>query len=173
MSLEGRRSWLRVEGDAIRAVRADLAVTHVDAHGGDLWIGLDGRAGDDMAELVRAPMGDTDALEPVMRYEQLTGIRACSSPRVREMCDPLWDDLRRHVALLPPLEAGVGSLDSGLSPRDGGMARPDAGPDASISPMPPPPTGCGCHVATRSNTSGLGLLPVALLLLLRVRQRRT
>ena len=164
---------LRLEGETFRTIRADLEVTHIDVRGADLWIGLDGRAGDEMAELVRAPMGDTDALEPVMSYEQVTGVRTCATPHVREVCDPFWDDLRRHVDLLPPLEAGAGSLDAGV-------LMPDAGPDAGVAPpdgdasMVPStsPTGCGCHAVSPGADPWLAL-SVALMLLgcLRLRRR--
>jgi hypothetical protein len=157
-----------LEGETFRVVRADLEVTHIDVRGADLWIGLDGRAGDEMAELVRAPMGDTDALEPVMSYEQVTGPRGCTSPHVREVCEPLWDDLRRHVDLLPPLEAGVGSPDSGVLPPDAGVVPPDA--DAGMVPTTVPPTGCGCHVGPRGADPWL-VLSMALMLLGCLRRR--
>lgn len=126
----------REEGAGLASRAPDLAVTSIEAHEGDLWIGLDGRAGDDLPEIVRALGEDPTALEPVMSYEQLTGVRTCTSPRVREICEPLWDDLRRHVGLLPPLVTDAGVTDAGLEE------------------PPPTTTGCGCRMHTGQRPSG-------------------
>jgi hypothetical protein len=162
----------RLDGSEPRRLREDLTVTHLDARGDDLYIGLDGFAGDEMPELMRAPMGDTEALEGVMTYEDVHGVRTCTAPEVQAACEPLWDDLQRHIGLLPPLDAGAGSPDGGtsMSVMDAGVSSPDSG-DSS---PPPTSTNAGCQIQTHAIASSLApAIAICFLALLLHRRRRS
>jgi len=160
----------RLDGAEARAVRADLAVTHLDVQGSDLYIGLDGFAGDEMAELFRAPGGNTDMLEPVMIYEDLRGVQICSSPEVQAACEPFWEDLQRHVGLLPPLEPDAGVPDSGMSASPGDAAA--SSQDAGATPIPSESHSEGCHLVPASHEGSTHILGLCFLVAVLVLRRR-